>query len=313
MTLRVGLSIDLGVRVVLLSYTVDGERLVAASSKVSLSRKPVGDILSIGEGEVEEWIRETFKRQHFSPWEHSTYTFLVDGLSRVASHQLVRHRIASYTQQSHRYTEGYLRDMALEASRITGLGCPGKPKGRTMEAYKCYSEALHRASEEARDEEVIQVGWKGYVPPPRITGRGLLAEYYRGMLKATGDYYKLLSKGIPREDARYVVPQSVRTRIVVSMNARELVQSFLPLRMCTKAQWEIRRIAWLLWRELVKTHPRLFKWAGPSCVYRENTGRREPATLQEYLEGSQEFTIPRCPEQIENKAIPKCLKTASKT
>jgi len=97
---------------------------------------------------------------------------------------------------------------------------------------------------------------------------------------------------------------------VVTMNARELVQVFLPLRMCTKAQWEIRFIAWEMWRELVKVHPQLFKWAGPSCVYRENTSRMEPVELQRFLEGEEKFTIPRCPELVENKAIPTCLRVA---
>ncbi len=302
--------VDPGIRVRLVSYTVDGERLVAASSKVSLSRKPIEDILSISEGEVEEWIRETYKRMHFSPWEHSVYTYIVDGLSRVASHQLVRHRIASYTQQSHRYTEGYLRDMALEASRLTGRECPAKPKGQSAEAYRCYSRALMEASEALGDGEAIKVGWRAYVPPPRIARRGLLGDYYRSLIRATGEYYRLLSMGVAREDARLLIPHAVRTRIVVTMNARELVQSFLPLRMCTKAQWEIRHIAWSLWRELVRVHPRLFKWAGPSCVYRENTSRASPAPLRDYLDGRASFTVPRCPEGVEKPGIPACLRAA---
>ncbi len=302
--------LDPGIRVRLVSYTHDGERLVAASSKVSLSRKPVDDILSISNEEVEEWIRETYRRQHFSPWEHSVYTYIVDGLSRVASHQLVRHRIASYTQQSHRYTEGYLRDMALEVSKLTNRNCPPKPKGRSAEAYKCYSKVLMEASETLNDEEAIRVGWRAYVPPPRIARRGLLGDYYRSLIRATGEYYKLLSMGVAREDARFLIPHAARTRIVVTMNARELVQSFLPLRMCTKAQWEIRHIAWSLWKELVRVHPRLFKWAGPSCVYRENTSRSSPAPLQDYLDGRVGFTIPRCPEGVENPGIPPCLRAA---
>jgi thymidylate synthase (FAD) len=96
------------------------------------------------------------------------------------------------------------------------------------------------------------------------------------------------------------------------MNAREFVQVFLPLRMCTKAQWEIRYIAWKMWMELVKVNPQLFKWAGPSCVLRENTTRMEPVELQKFLEGGEKFTIPRCPELVENKAIPACLRVASR-
>lgn len=297
---------DLGIRVFLVEYTRDGERLVAASSKVSLSRRPVGDLFSMGAGEVEEWVLETYRRGHFSPWEHSVYTFVVDGLSRIASHQLVRHRIASYTQLSHRYSEGRLRDAALEACRRAGVDCPRSPRGDRRRAYEAYSRALG----EAAGIDPVGVAWIAFVLPP--LGRGALEEVARGLLGAASLYYRLLASGARREDARYALPGSLRTRIVATMNARELVQSFLPLRMCTKTQWELRYIAWSLWRELVRVHPRLFRWAGPSCVLRENTSRKTPATLQDYLEGREGFTIPRCPELVDNKAIPPCLRAATR-
>ncbi len=295
----------------LLSYTAEGERLVAAASKVSLSRKPLKDLLAMDEGEVELWIRETFRRMHFSPWEHSVYTFAVEGLSRVASHQLVRHRVASYTQLSHRYSEGYLRAMALEACRLAGLPCPASPRedpGGRRRAYELYSRALGEALG-LGDGELIRVAWLGFVLPPGPGHR--LVDYAYEYLRAASRYYRLLASGARREDARYILPQALRTRIVVTMNARELIQVFLPLRMCTRSQWELRLIAWLLWRQLARVHPRLFRWAGPSCVLRENTLRAEPASLQDYLEGRQRFTQPRCPELVENKAIPACLRAAA--
>ncbi len=305
-------ALDPGIRVRLVSYTPEGPELVASASKMSLSRKPLEEILSLDPGEVETWIVETYRRMHFSPWEHSVYTFIVDGLSRVASHQLVRHRIASYTQQSMRYTEGYLRDMALEASRLLSTECPEKPKGEASRAYACYSKSLEEASNSLGGEEVVRIGWRAYVAPPRIARRALV-EYYRGLVRATAEYYRLLSMGVSKEDARFLIPHAVRTRITVTMNARELVQSFLPLRMCTKAQWEIRLVAWMLWRELYKIHPLLFKWAGPSCVFRENTSRGKPATLDDYVSGREGFTIPRCPELVERPQIPPCLRAAADT
>ncbi|MCE4611405.1 MAG: FAD-dependent thymidylate synthase [Desulfurococcales archaeon] len=299
-----------GVSVRLLSYTADGDRLVAVSSKVSLSRKSVEELLSMPEGEVELWIMETFRRMHFSPWEHSVYTFLVDGLSRVASHQLVRHRVASYTQLSHRYSEGYLRRMALEACKLTGLECPSRPveaEGGRRGGYEAYARALGEALG-LGDGELVRLAWLGYVLPPAPEHR--LLDYAYEYLRATQRYYMLLAGGARREDARYLLPNALRTRIVVTMNARELIQVFLPLRTCTRAQWEIRYIAWSLWSQLVKVHPRLFRWAGPSCVFRENTLRQKPAPLEDYLEGRENFTQPRCPELVERKAIPACLKAA---
>ncbi len=302
----------LGITVRLIHYTEDAPRLVAVASKTSLSRKPLQQLLEISEEEVEVWVKETFKRQHFSPWEHANYTFMVDGLSRIASHQLVRHRHASYTQMSHRYTEGYLRNLALEASRVSGHRCPEKPGGNRREAYACYANSIAKARLTVGDSgELARLASLAFVPPATFTGRShLLAEWATSVLETASSYYKLLSLGALREDARYVLADSVRTRIVVTMNARELIQVFLPLRMCTKAQWEIRLIAWTMWRELVRVHPQLFKWAGPSCVFRENTSRMEPVELQRFINGEEKFTIPRCPELVENKAIPACLKVA---
>ncbi|WP_243637205.1 FAD-dependent thymidylate synthase [Aeropyrum pernix] len=305
----------LGISVRLLEYTGDGERIVAVASKVSLSRSPAERLLAIGEDEVETWILETFRRQHFSPWEHSVYTFMVEGLSRVASHQLVRHRVASYTQLSHRYSEGYLRDAALEACEYIGLDCPSKPaetEGGRKAAYRLYSQALERAARDFGARERLAIAAKAFVIPPTLLARGDggngVVEAY---LRSAATYYSLLSRGARREDARYILPDALRTRIVVTMNARELIQVFFPLRMCTRAQWEIRHIAWLLWRELSRVHPRLFRWAGPSCVLRENTLRTTPASLYSYLKGVERFTQPRCPELVENKAIPGCLRQAA--
>jgi thymidylate synthase (FAD) len=306
----VGVLLNITVR--LIRYTEDAPRLVAVASKTSLSRKPLQQLLEIGEEEVDVWIKETFRRQHFSPWEHATYTFVIDGLSRIASHQLVRHRHASYTQMSHRYTEGYLRSLALEASSLTGSNCPEKPSGNKREVYACYAKAIEDALKIPNMEQA-RLASIAFVPPPALHNReDPLVRWARSVLRSASDYYRLLSQGALREDARYVLADSVRTRIVVTMNARELVQVFLPLRMCTKAQWEIRHIAWAMWMELVKVHPQLFKWAGPSCVYRENTTRTEPVELQKFLEGGEKFTIPRCPELVENKAMPACLRIASK-
>jgi thymidylate synthase (FAD) len=297
----------------LIRYTEDAPKLIAIASKASLSKKPLQELLEINGEEVEVWIKETFRRQHFSPWEHASYTFVVDGLSRVASHQLVRHRHASYTQMSHRYTEGYLRSLALGASKVSGVDCPEKPSGNKREVYECYAYAILTASSLLEESvEKAELASKAFVPPLTFLRKeDLLVRWADLVLETAYEYYKLLSQGALREDARYVLADSVRTRIVVTMNARELVQVFLPLRMCTKAQWEIRLIAWEMWRKLVKVHPQLFKWAGPSCVLRENTTRMEPVELQGFLEGEEKFTTPRCPELVENKAIPACLRVAS--
>ena len=293
------------VTVKLLNYTRDGERLVAAAAKQTIKRKPV-DPWSLSEEEIEKWIIETFRRQHWSPWEFSTYTFLVDGCSRVCSHQLVRHRHASYAQLSMRYSEGKLRDLALTACELLGVKCPEKPRRKTD--YAVYAEALDRLVES--NLPLVSIAEIAYVIPPTLNdeSKNTIAMEY---IRATATYYRLLSEGAQREDARFTIPSAIKTTIYVSMNARELVTVFLPLRMCTKAQWEIRRLAWALWRELVKVHPRLFKYAGPRCVLAENTVRDKPAPLEAFLSGQEKFTIVRCPELVPQRGIPACLKFAS--
>ncbi len=299
------------IKVKIISYMIDGPRNIAAAGKVSLSRKAV-EPKALSKNEIEIWIKELVKRSHGSPLEHSSYTFSVEGCSRVCSHQLVRHRLASYTQQSMRYSEGYLREQALRAAELLKVSCPKSPKKYGIKAYKCYSDVLRTAVEELDDKYIIDLSKIAYVIPDGIRLNNLIT-YSKNLLLLTSIYYDLLSKGVQKEEARYVIPQAVRTNIVVTMNARELLESFLPLRMCLRAQHEIRRVAWLLWRELMKIHPSLFKWAGPRCVYFENRSRRDPCTLLEFLRGSCSFTIERCPETVPREGIRECLRFAAKS
>ena len=246
-------------KVEVISYTRDCEKLIAAASKLTLSKKPFEEIWgSLSEDEIDTWIKETVTRWHFSPWEHCVYTFYISGVSRVLTHQLVRHRIASYSQHSQRF------------------------------------KALH-------DIE--------FVVPDRIN----MSEEAKRLFLDTVDnardaYRKLIEKGIPFEDARYVLPQAVTTKILVTMNARELMH-FFSLRMCTRAQLEIRRLAWLMWRKVYELHPRLWKWAGPRCMQTENLIRRNPIELPRVLEeAGVEFVSEKCPEGLPRESIVKCLR-----
>jgi len=74
------------------------------------------------------------------------------------------------------------------------------------------------------------------------------------------------AKEASNEDARFVLPNAAATRLLVTMNARELMH-FFELRCCNRAQWEIRRMAWLMLRECRKAAPALFENAGPACLH----------------------------------------------
>lgn len=261
--------------------------------------------------EASLWIRELVRRGHGSPLEHCSYTFLVE-CSRICSHQLVRHRIASYTQQSMRYTEGFLRKAVLELCKLTGKRCPGRP--RDGNDYSIYIEVVEEVSSRLNMllDEVVNTLSAAFVFPPRVLrNQELLVKVSARYLDSVGTYYELLARGVAKEDARFVLPLAIRTRVIVTMNARELIESFLPLRMCSRAQWEIRLAAWLLWRKLVMLHPQLFSYAGPRCVYMENRVRGEPCKLQEFLEGRCDFTISNCPELVPREGIANCLRHSS--
>ena len=78
-------------------------------------------------------------------------------------------------------------------------------------------------------------------------------------------YQKLLDVGIPAEDARYLLPNAAETKIVITMNIRELLH-FFSLRCCNRAQWEIREMAHRMLALVKPTAPYIFMDAGAPCV-----------------------------------------------
>ncbi|MGI6485646.1 MAG: FAD-dependent thymidylate synthase [Tepidanaerobacteraceae bacterium] len=88
--------------------------------------------------------------------------------------------------------------------------------------------------------------------------------YIKGLESCKNTYVKLVKLGIDQEDARYILPMSTQTRVVMTMNARSL-QNFFALRCCKRAQTEIRELANLMLEEVKKIAPAIFEHAGPPC------------------------------------------------
>ncbi len=104
-----------------------------------------------------------------------------------------------------------------------------------------------------------------FVTPPAIEeNESANQEYQKFMENAWKIYRLLLDSGINAEDARFVLPNATTTAITVTMNAREL-RHFFSLRCCTRAQWEIRQMAWKMLEEVKKVAPIIFENAGPDC------------------------------------------------
>lgn len=105
-----------------------------------------------------------------------------------------------------------------------------------------------------------------FVTPNTIAQKPELLKEYNEFLKISEQYYKkFVDAGIPAEDARYVLPNASSTKIVLTMNAREL-RHFFALRCCNRAQWEIRAMSCQMLKLAKEVAPILFETAGPNCV-----------------------------------------------
>ena len=198
----------------LLGVTPRPERLPALAAKLTHSNTSTEKLEQSSEKELNTILDYVMKLGHTSVVEHTSFTFSISDVSRSLTHQLVRHRIASYAQQSQRYVN-------LE-----------KP---------CF------------------------ITPPKIAKKEEMKKAYEQVMETIWDQYnKLLQMDIPAEDARYVLPNATCTNIMVTMNARSLL-NFFELRCCLHAQWEIRQLANKMLKLVKKEAPRIFKDAGPPC------------------------------------------------
>ena len=134
----------------------------------------------------------------------------------------------------------------------------------------------HRsASFSVKSQRYVAANKKGsfnYVIPESIEELG--AEYVEKFKKQMDvlqgwydEWQQLLGGDCEKsnEDARFVLPNAAETKMVVTMNARELMH-FFSLRCCNRAQWEIRDVAWQMLALVTKVAPTLFENCGPSCV-----------------------------------------------
>jgi thymidylate synthase (FAD) len=202
----------------LVTYTPEPEATVALAARLCYSARDVTELRdNLNRSEVESLLRHLVSAGHLSPAEHASFTFAIAGVSRALSHQLVRHRIASYSQKSQRYV----------------------------------------------DEKDFT-----YVTPPSIAANPETAAVFQAQIALIQNAYWELAKVVPREDARYLLPNATETQLVCTFNARSLY-NFFRLRCCRRAQWEIRDLAYMIREEVRRVAPVLFALAGPSCETEE--------------------------------------------
>lgn len=207
----------------LIRHTLAPEEVVALGAKLCYARSTVADLRQRIEANSQEaFCQKILDMGHESVLEHASFTFAMEGVSRVLLAQITRHRMASFSVQSQRYVS--------------------------------YADGF------------------GYIVPPAIEALGddAVQEYHRQMATMQTWYtdwqQKLGAKGeSSNEDARFVLPGACETRMMVTMNVREL-RHFFSLRMCNRAQWEIRALATQMHRLCMEVAPVLFQNAGAACL-----------------------------------------------
>ena len=114
-------------KIKLISYTPDPQRMVAMSAKLCYSPVGAEDLVeTMSEVQVESLLNKIVEMGHLSTLEHVSFTFAIEGVSRVLTHQLVRHRIASYSQQSQRYVSEHEFEYIMPPT--IGASAPAKEK-----------------------------------------------------------------------------------------------------------------------------------------------------------------------------------------
>jgi len=188
----------------LLYITKNGENLIEKAYRNCWQSKPKNKSIK----ERRSFIKRCISMGHLSPLEFADAAFEILG-SRAFTHQLVRHRLASYAQESQRYVK--IKDLNY------------------------------------------------FVIPKTIKYNKDALKIFKKSLKEIFDSYEsLIQLGIPKQDARYILPNSTMSRIFVKMNFRAW-RHFLKLRCDTSAQWEIRDIAKEILKILYKNSPSVFE------------------------------------------------------
>ena len=131
------------INVNLLEHTPQPERVVAMSARLCYSAVGASELASnMTDEQVRKLLKKIVDMGHLSTFEHAVFTFAVEGVSRVLTHQLVRHRIASYSQQSQRYVQESSFEHIVPPSIKASLEAKKKYEELMKNIQTCYNELL---------------------------------------------------------------------------------------------------------------------------------------------------------------------------
>ncbi|RKX70842.1 FAD-dependent thymidylate synthase [candidate division WOR-3 bacterium] len=205
----------------LLGATPDPIRVIYTAARTCYSSRSPIEIMAEhpSKPKMVRLIKRLFAIGHHSVLEHVSFTFAIAGISRSCSHQLVRHRLASYSQQSQRYV-----------TQSTS-----------------------------------------YIIPPDLKRD----RRFQTALLNLYELYRDLLKRVEKEDARYLLPNAQATNLVMTMNLRELIHAS-SLRLCYRAQWEIRALFQRIRKLVREFEPALGAFLKPRCQHLGFCPEEEP-------------------------------------
>lgn len=227
-------------KVTLLAHTPFPEKNVACAAKLCYSPATIDNVRdNLTDEKVSSFVEMLAEIGHESPIEHASFTFGIEGVSRSLLAQITRHRMASFSVQSQRYVAEKKFEYVLPPEIA-----------KDSEALKIYEEAM--AEDQRHYDELTAILKKKHKADFLAAGKDEKAADRLAEKKAI-------------EDARFVLPNACETKMVVTMNARSLL-NFFRHRCCNRAQWEIRDVANQMLELVSAVAPNIFKNAGPSCV-----------------------------------------------
>ena len=243
----------MAIKVTLLAHTPMPQQTVAMAAKLCYSATDIENIKDgLTDEKTESFLDMLTQIGHASPVEHASFTFGIEGISRACSHQLVRHRIASYSQQSQRYVDGTKFEFVT----------PPEIE-RNEKAYSAYKKVIDMqcdAYAEIRDALIAGYIKENSIEELKGADEEIISTFKEQDKTLFNQYLKKAN-----EDARFVLPNACTTKIVCTFNARSL-NNFFDHRCCNRAQWEIREVACQMLELCKEVAPVLFKNSGPRCI-----------------------------------------------
>ena len=227
-------------KVKILSHTPEPEKVISMAAKLCYSAVGVDQIEeNLTPESIDKFLNMLISIGHESPLEHVSFTFAVEGISRACSHQIVRHRIASFSQQSQRY---------VKLDQFEYIIPPEIEKNE--KAKEIFIQSMNKCQEDY--DKLVEI---------------LFEKHYQDLLDKGLNEKKAKSQAekMSIEDARYVFPNACETKMVFTINARSLY-NFFHHRCCERAQWEIRELATEMLRLVREVAPILFNNVGPNCL-----------------------------------------------